>query len=229
MDGYIYTGTRVRRSMDLFNKRASIAIQKLFDFTDRSVIDIGCGDGTYSAELATRMKASSVLGIEPSDAWKMAVEKFEGLAPRVQFRFGSAYELDFPDRHFDVSVMRGVLHHLEDPVKGLKEALRVSRNVFLLEPNGYNVIVKLFEIVSPYHRAHGEKSYSPNTIRKWMHSLGGRLSGESYSSLVPLFFPGQLAVFLDWISPGWEMLPLIPKISCGLYCAVFTHKEEDKG
>ncbi len=226
MDGYIYTGKKARKSMDIFNRRASLAIERLIDLEGKSVIDIGCGDGTYSVELVTRMKAASVIGVEPSDAWKIASKKYSHLAPRVQFQCGKAYNLEFPNKCFDVSIMRGVLHHLDYPVKGLKEMLRVSKDVFLLEPNGYNPIVKLIEVLSPYHRVHGEKSYSPSTLYKWMKSLGGQFVGESFSSLVPLFCPDILASFLNWLSPKWEALPLIPKVSCGLYCVLFTQDED---
>jgi len=218
MNGYIYTGNKARKSMDIFNARASLAVQNCVSLEGMSVLDVGCADGTFTVELVTRMKAARAVGIEPSDAWKLAQEKYCRFAPQVRFQYGSAYHLDFPDRSFDLAMMRGVLHHLDDPVQGLKEMFRVSGGVFLLEPNGYNPIIKLLEIVSPYHRAHAEKSYSPRRIRGWLQSLGGTLEGESFSSLVPLICPDGIAGFLNWLSPAWERLPLIPTISCGLYC-----------
>jgi ubiquinone/menaquinone biosynthesis C-methylase UbiE len=222
MDGYIYTGVKSRKSMHIFNKRASAAIRNLIDASGKSVIDIGCGDGTYSVELLTSLNAASVIGVDPSDAWKLAEKKYGGFAPRVRFVQGSAYELNFPDKYFDFAIMRGVLHHLDDPVRGIHEMARVADGVCLLEPNGFNPVIKLLERVSPYHRAHGEKSFSPSLIRYWMNSLCGRLMGESYTSLVPLFCPSAMAIFLDWLSPRWERLPLIPKFTCGLYCVSYS-------
>jgi len=226
MDGYIYTGKKSQKSMHIFNKRASLAIKNLIDLTGKKVIDIGCADGTFTVELVAQMKAARAIGVEPSDAWRLAQKKYGQGDPRVQFHYGSAYRLDFPDRYFDVSLMRGVLHHLDDPVKGLKECLRVSRGVFLLEPNGYNPIIKLLEIFSPYHRAHQEKSYCPHTLRTWLKLLGATFVNESFTSLVPLICPDRIAAFLDWLTPRWERLPLIPKVSCGLYCVYFTREEE---
>lgn len=226
MGGYIYTGIRVRKSMEIFNKRATLAIRSLLDMHDKSVVDIGCGDGTYTAELVTALGAASAVGVELSDAWKLGQEKYEKYAPAVQIRHGNAYALEFPNKQFDVAIMRGVFHHLDDPFKGLKEMSRVAHNVFLLEPNGYNPIIKLLEIASPYHRAHGEKSYRPATLRRWLDSLGGTFCRESFSSLVPLFCPDAMAVFLNWLSPRWEQLPMIPKISCGLYCVHYRFDEK---
>ncbi|MCG2660974.1 MAG: class I SAM-dependent methyltransferase [Kiritimatiellae bacterium] len=224
MGGYIYTGNQKRKSMDIFNERASLAIASLVKVENRSVIDIGCGDGTFSAELFVRMKARRVVGVDPSNAWKKATETNARWAPHVQFQQGNVSHLDFPDNSFDVAMMRGVLHHLDDPRAGLREMFRVARDVFLLEPNGYNPIVKLIEKLSPYHRAHGERSYRPLLIRSWMRASGGQFVGESYSSLVPLFCPDLIADFLNWLSPKWERLPLLPKATCGLYCALFTRQ-----
>jgi len=221
MDGYVYTGSSKRKSMDIFNRRATGAISELISLKGKSVIDVGCGDGTYTVELVTSMGAASAVGVEPSDAWKLGHKKFQHYEPNVQICYGNAYALNFPDMHFDVSVMRGVFHHLDDPLKALREMARVAPNVFLLEPNGYNPIIKMLEKLSPYHRAHGEKSYSPATLRRWMRSIGGRFCGDSYSSLVPLFCPDTMAEFLNWLTPKWERLPFIPKISCGLYCVHF--------
>jgi SAM-dependent methyltransferase len=227
MEGYIYTGIKARKSMDIFNRRATLAIQSLIDMHGKSVIDIGCGDGTYTVELVTTMGASSSIGIEPSDAWKLGQKKYAQYAPSVQIRHGNAYALDFPDKFFDLAIMRGVIHHLDDPIKGLQEMSRVAKNVFLLEPNGFNPIIKLLEKVSSYHRAHGEKSYTPSTLRRWLVSLGGTFCGESFSSLVPLLCPTAIAEFLDWLSPKWEQLPFIAKISCGLYCVHFCFDKTD--
>ena len=218
MNGYIYTGDKATLSMRIFNRRATKAIKELIDVTNKSVIDIGCGDGTYTIKIATEMGAGRVVGIEPSDAWELATKKHVAHSSKVTFRQGSAYQLDYADNTFDFALMRGVLHHLDDPEKGLKEAFRVARNIFLLEPNGYNPIIKLLEIFSPYHRAHNERSFSPVLLRRWLRHQGGVISGDSYSNLVPLFCPDPAARFLDWLTPKWEAFPLIPRVSCGLYC-----------
>ena len=226
LDGYIYTGTAKRKSMDIFNRRATMAIQGLVNLSGKSVIDIGCGDGTFTVELVKAMGAASAVGVEPSDAWKLGQSKFSYLEPTVKIRHGNAYELEYPDKHFDVSIMRGVLHHLNDPLKALKEMSRVSCAVFLLEPNGYNPIIKLIEVLSTYHRAHGEKSYAPAKLRHWLKSMGGDFCGESYSNLVPLFCPDRMATFLDWLTPKWESLPILPTFSCGLYCVNYSFFEK---
>lgn len=218
MEGYIYTGNKSRRSMDIFNNRASLAVENLVDLKNKNVIDIGCGDGTFSVEIFKRMGAAKVTGIEPSDAWKLAESKHRDYLGKVSIINGSIYNLPFPDDSFDFAVLRGVLHHLDAPQEGLREVLRVAKNIFILEPNGYNPVIKILEKVSPYHRAHNEKSFYPHLIRQWLEKSGGRIRNDSFSSLCPLLCPEWLSVLLDWLSPRWEKLPLIPRFTCGLYC-----------
>ncbi|HCR12567.1 MAG TPA: class I SAM-dependent methyltransferase [Desulfovibrio sp.] len=220
LGGYAYTGDQARTSMRLFEKRAALAVDELVRLENRTVVDIGCGDGAATVALVTARNAASVVGVEPSEAWKFARDRYADLAPRITFRQGSAYRLPFADDAFDLAFLRGVLHHLDDPRAGLREAFRVARNIFLLEPNGYNPVLKVIEKVSPYHRAHGERSYPPANIRRWLRELGGEIAGESFRNLVPVFCPDRLAGFLDWLSPRWEKLPLLPACTCGLYCTL---------
>jgi ubiquinone/menaquinone biosynthesis C-methylase UbiE len=221
MNGYVYTGRDTKPSMVIFNKRASLAIEKLVDLRGKTVLDIGCGDGTYSAELYQSFGAKTVVGLEPSNAWKLATEKHSALSPMVTFQQGSVYELPFDDNAFDFAVLRFVLHHLDEPLKAIEEVTRVSRNTVVLEPNGYNLIVKIIAKLSPYHRAHKEKSFAAHTIKKWFAQNRSILYNERFSSLVPLFCPSFCVGFLDWLSQRWEWIPFIPTISCGLYGAAF--------
>ena len=220
MEGYIYTGHQSSLSMYLFNKRASQALYRLIKTNCRSLMDVGCGDGTFTVELAEHLGVSEAVGVEPSDAWQLAQKKFADHFPRISFQQGSAYDLPYPRGHFDLAVMRGVLHHLDHPERGLAEMARVARYVLLLEPNGYNPLLKLIEKLSPYHRAHNEQSFSPGLIRYWLNKVGCQVVEDSFASLVPLFCPDRAAQFLDWLSPKWESLPGLPKVSTGLYCII---------
>ena len=77
-EGYLYTGDKL--SCRLSNARMTEAILALGNVSAKRVIDIGCGDGTYTAEIA-RAGAASVLGVDAADA---AVERArERCAPRT--------------------------------------------------------------------------------------------------------------------------------------------------
>ena len=50
----------------------------------------------------------------------------------IDFRVGTLYSLDFPDKAFDVVICSEVLEHLEKPEMALKELQRVTKSVLLL-------------------------------------------------------------------------------------------------
>lgn len=72
-------------------------------------------------------------GVEYSkDAILLGQKKF----PNLTFREGSAYELPYRDNSFDLIICTEVLEHLDEPVRVIKGALRVSRKYILISvPN----------------------------------------------------------------------------------------------
>ena len=60
----------------------------------------------------------------------------------ITFEVHSAYDIPCADNSFDIAHLRGVLHHMDRPVDALREALRVASTIVVLEPNGYNMVLK---------------------------------------------------------------------------------------
>ena len=94
--------------------------------TDR-LLDIGVGPGTITADLASRLTAGSVLGIDNAPTAVAAAEQLardRGLT-NVTVTAGDVYALDLPDDQFDVVHAHQVLQHLGEPVAALREMRRV--------------------------------------------------------------------------------------------------------
>ncbi len=96
------------------------------------LLDVGCGPGTITVDLARMVAPGRVVGVDRSEevvseAGRLAAPPGAGTAPPVEFRTGDVYGLDFPDRHFDVVHAHQVLQHLTDPVAALREMRRVLR------------------------------------------------------------------------------------------------------
>ncbi len=101
---------------------------------------------TYTLELAAE-GPTHVLGI---DAAAVAVDGARARATErgltnVEFAVGDAYELEKLGRRFDVAVIRGVLHHLYQAERAVQSVLKVASEIVIVEPNGYNPILKLIE------------------------------------------------------------------------------------
>jgi SAM-dependent methyltransferase len=87
-------------------------------------LDVGCGPGALTTELAARLGAESVAAIDPSEAF---VEAARERNPEVDVRHAPAEEIPFADDTFDFALAQLVVHFMADAVAGLREMARVTR------------------------------------------------------------------------------------------------------
>jgi len=216
LKGYAYAGATARLSSRIANARITKVVLGAVTISGRKVIDVGCGDGTYTIELL-QGSPRDILGIDPAAS---AIERArESSAGRTGIRFAvaSVYDLASLGETFDVAVVRGVLHHLDRASDAVAEIARVAREIVVVEPNGCNPALKVIERVSSYHREHGEKSYPPGRLDRWFETAGGRVSGRWFIGLVPMFCPDWMATFLKLVEPGVERAPIVRRIMCAQY------------
>lgn len=90
------------------------------------LLDVGCGPGTITADLAGCVGDGTVVGIDRSPTM-IATVRAEYRAANLTFCVGDAYDLQFADDTFDVVYAHQVLQHLSDPVAALRELRRVTR------------------------------------------------------------------------------------------------------
>jgi len=187
---YSYTGPGARPSAVYANLRQSKMVRlALEDFRPTSILDIGCGDGTYTAEFLEIEYVQSILGIDLNkSAISVAQKQFVGDS-RLIFDSVSVEEVTKVGKKFDAVVLRGVLHHCENPEQMISLISSISTQVVILEPNGWNPILKVIEKLSPYHKAHGERSFTSLKLQKWLRSAGFQIESLDYVILVPYFFP----------------------------------------
>ena len=124
-------------------------IQEFVQLGNKSLLEVGCGDGRLTALLAD--KARELTAIDPDqDSIKLARTNI----PEVTFLVGSGENLDFADESFDIVLFSYSLHH-QDCVKALSEAQRVVRpngQILILEPTHdgeYTELVSIFEPQEP--------------------------------------------------------------------------------
>jgi SAM-dependent methyltransferase len=88
-------------------------------------VDVGCGPGALTAELVDRLGADAVAAVDPSAPF---VEAIRTRFPGVEVQHAPAEALPFGDASFDVALAQLVVHFMSDPVAGLAEMRRVTRN-----------------------------------------------------------------------------------------------------
>jgi ubiquinone/menaquinone biosynthesis C-methylase UbiE len=214
-DGYLYT-TQARLSSIMANRRLTEAALGIVDWHGKRVIDIGCGDGTYTVELFDSAQPIEIVGIDPANEAISLAKRRAGDRP-ISFQTLSAYSLPYAADRFDIAQLRGVLHHVDCACELLQEAMRVARMVVVIEPNGYNPILKLIERYSQYHIEHQEKSYSPAMLNQWVLKNGGLIRSCAYCGLVPMFCSDPIAKMLKWIEPAIEHMPIMNALACAVY------------
>ncbi|WP_328552566.1 class I SAM-dependent methyltransferase [Streptomyces sp. NBC_00358] len=93
------------------------------------ILDIGCGPGTITADLAERVPDGHVTGVDHAPAVldrarQVAAER--GLR-NVEFAVADIHALAYPDDTFCVVHAHQVLQHVGDPVQALREMHRVTK------------------------------------------------------------------------------------------------------
>jgi SAM-dependent methyltransferase len=98
-----------------------------------NILDAGAGEGFTLNYLRKRKIGRKHEGI---DFLKVAVDIGKKIHPYIKLREESIYKLPYKNNSFDLVMSTEVLEHLENPEKGLKEIVRVSRKYVLLSvPN----------------------------------------------------------------------------------------------
>jgi len=92
-----------------------------------SVLDIGCGPGTITADLAALVAPGLMTAVEQSadvlDVARAEVQRRD--LSNVSFAIADVHKLSFGDDTFDVVHAHQVLQHVADPVQALREMRRV--------------------------------------------------------------------------------------------------------
>ena len=128
----IFAKDRFRERLNKYTRRA---FQMLPELDQPYILDIGCGSGVPTLELA-RLSNGRITGLDVDQSLlDQLASKIEeaGLSERVMTWKGSMFELDFPDESFDIIWAEGSIARIGFE-RGLKEWRR------FLKPHGVLVV-----------------------------------------------------------------------------------------
>jgi 2-polyprenyl-3-methyl-5-hydroxy-6-metoxy-1,4-benzoquinol methylase len=158
------------------------------------LLDVGCGPGTITVDLAARVAPGRVLGLDVSpDPLAEAQTAAAAAGVAVEFEVGDVYALEIEDGSFDVVHAHQVLQHLTDPVAALREMARVCRpgGVVAVRDVDYAAFVTfppddgLDRWLDLYHRVARRNGAEPDAGRRllaWAHAAGLRDTVATTSS-----------------------------------------------
>ena len=116
--------------------RLTVQAQRLyggFEFIDSflkkniSILDAGCGSGIIAEYVSRKNGDGNVLGIDcEAEKIRDNLVKYKEIK-NLKFEEGNIYKLNFPDAIYDLCYTRFVLMHLKNPIKAIKEIIRVTK------------------------------------------------------------------------------------------------------
>jgi SAM-dependent methyltransferase len=150
-----------------------------------ALLDVGCGPGTITADLAARVAPGIVTAVEIT-AEALALARAEATArgqSNIRFAVADVHSLDYPDGTFDVVHAHQVLQHVADPVEALREMRRVCRpgGIVAVRDSDYSAfawfpaIAELDEWLSLYlkvARANGGEPDAGRRLLSWALAAG---------------------------------------------------------
>ncbi|MBC8250218.1 MAG: class I SAM-dependent methyltransferase [Candidatus Nitrosopelagicus sp.] len=124
---YPFPSSKIKNVNELLNLFKFFSLENSFNFNTKNILDAGSGTGHRIINVARHYKKSNFLGIDFSDN---SIRFAKELAKKneitnIEFRKANLLEKIDSQNKFDVILSMGVLHHLSDPEKGLKNILSV--------------------------------------------------------------------------------------------------------
>jgi len=201
---------------------ALAVIDRLQLAPDHEVLDIGCGDGKVSVELARRVPAGRVVGIDNSPSMvDLARRTWCEVVPNVDFLVEDAQALTLSGA-FDLAFSNSTLHWIADHpavLRGVARRLKPGGQlVFSMGGRGtaaavYGAIESLRQNPRWSHFLAGARSphhlFSPEEYEKWLPPAGLK---PRRLALTPKFMRHATRAALEgWLRTTWvpytELIP----------------------
>jgi 2-polyprenyl-3-methyl-5-hydroxy-6-metoxy-1,4-benzoquinol methylase len=187
---------------------------------DMKVLEIGCGSGFFTRELANSRASVTAIDISP-DLLDLAKSNLTN--SNVTFIVENAYDMSFEDNSFDAVVGISVLHHL-DIDKGLSEIFRVLKpGGFMLftEPNMMNPQIALQKNIPALKKFLGD---SPDETAFFRWGIRSRMLHYGFRSVkvFPFDFlhpglPARLVPLIEGFCISLEKIPFIREIAGSIF------------
>lgn len=149
-----------------------------------SLLDIGAGPGTITADLARLVEPGRTTALEATEAaLDITKATFAKLDVKVEFTVGDVHALEIPDDTYDVVHAHQVLQHVADPVQALREMRRVCKpgGIVALRDSDYHGFVwypefpefdEWMELYQRLARANGGEPDAGRRLLSWALEAG---------------------------------------------------------
>jgi len=175
---------------------------------DMKILDVGCGPGTITADLAALVPDGDVTGMDPEA--KILEQAHANASSRglrnIHFEPGEVHALPYSDDTFDVVHAHQVLQHCGEPVKAIIEMRRIlkpdgilaarevdmSVNQWYPEYPAFDEWLKIYMRVA---RANGGDPMAGRKLHAWAHEAGFERSRIAQSASTWSFSTREERIF----------------------------------
>ncbi len=179
----------------------------LGDLHGKHVLEIGCGEGWITRDLAQRGARISAFDISPQAAENtrriLAADK---LLERCSVGVMPAEKLQYPDNSFDIAVGFAIIHHLElgKALAELHRVLKPGGVGYFAEPLATNPLIAVYRRLTPQYRTPDER---PLVLRELPQLLSAFSSYEHRE----FYLTALGAIALTYLPGGARLFPSLSK------------------
>lgn len=161
----------------IHKKRLKLLYKLIKKSKGKKLIDVGCGDGFVLDYLKPLNK--KLYGIDISEK---RVKRVKKMVPDAKIKLCSADNISYKDNFFDITLCSEVLEHVRNPVRSIKELIRITKKngiIIITVPNEFNVrICRLLLLKFPLKIADHLNNFSVKQLDK--------LFGRKHTSLITI-------------------------------------------
>jgi ubiquinone/menaquinone biosynthesis C-methylase UbiE len=198
-----FLGVPIRYGYTGIHKRLGAA-RRLLSWDGLDVLDLGCGNGAYTIEIAR--SARSVVGVDLDDAYLRELQPHMDGLSHLACALAVGERLPFADASFDCVFCIETLEHVDDERAALAEIRRVLRPggaLLLTIPNKWYPFETHGLRILPWGQYYPFASWLPRALHARWANARIYTPGDIRRLLAET---GWQHVRLDWMLPPLDML-----------------------